>query len=131
MRQRRTHSRAFSDRRSAGRVLAKHLADYAGKPDVIVLALPRGGVPVAYEVARALRAPLDVFVVRKLGFPGHEDVAVPVASRQAVESLRDEADEVVAASIPELFYAVGAHYDDFTQTTDVEVRELLQHAAAA
>ena len=59
--------RPFRDRAEAGRVLAEKLADYAGRDDVIVLALPRGGVPVAYEVARALRAPLDVFLVRKLG----------------------------------------------------------------
>jgi hypothetical protein len=63
----------FRDRREAGRFLAEKLAAYANRPDLIVLALPRGGVPVAYEVARALGAPLDVFVVRKLGVPGHEE----------------------------------------------------------
>jgi predicted phosphoribosyltransferase len=66
----------FRDRREAGRLLAAKLAAYANRPDVIVLALPRGGVPVAYEVARALRAPLDVFVVRKLGVPGYEELAM-------------------------------------------------------
>ena len=67
----------FGDRREAGRHLATLLAaDYGGRADVIVLGLPRGGVPVAYEVARALRAPLDVFVVRKLGVPGHEEYAM-------------------------------------------------------
>jgi putative phosphoribosyl transferase len=66
----------FTDRRGAGRVLAAHLRHYAGRQDVVVLALPRGGVPVAYEVARALGAPLDVFVVRKLGTPGHEELAM-------------------------------------------------------
>lgn len=209
----------FVDRRTAGRILAGRLLGYAGNPNVVVLALPRGGVPVAYEVARALRAPLDVFVVRKLGYPGHEElamgaiasggtivvdptlasslspeqldtvarrelaelrrreqayrngrrpvdvggktiivvddglatgasmqaavralrkldverivVAIPVASRQAIESLRPEVDDVVAVSVPEVFYAVGAHYEDFSQTTDGEVRELLQSAAAA
>ena len=60
----------FRDRREAGRLLAQKLTAYANRPDVVVLALPRGGVPVAYEVARALNAPLDVFVVRKLGVPG-------------------------------------------------------------
>ena len=60
----------FRNRNEAGRLLAKRLAAYANRPDVLVLALPRGGVPVAYEVARALGAPLDVFVVRKLGVPG-------------------------------------------------------------
>src|SRR5688500_3351215 len=68
--------RPFRDRREAGRELARRLADYAGRPEVLVLALPRGGVPVAYEVARALDAPLDVFLVRKLGVPGHEELAM-------------------------------------------------------
>jgi predicted phosphoribosyltransferase len=66
----------FHDREQAGRELAKNLGRYAGVPDVIVLALPRGGVPVAFEVARALRAPLDVFLVRKLGLPGHPEYAM-------------------------------------------------------
>ncbi|MDO8371872.1 MAG: phosphoribosyltransferase, partial [Polaromonas sp.] len=66
----------YEDRREAGRVLAGALAHYRGRPHLLVLALPRGGVPVAYEVARALKAPLDVFVVRKLGFPGHEEYAM-------------------------------------------------------
>jgi predicted phosphoribosyltransferase len=66
----------FTDRRHAGEVLAGKLAHYRGDPAVIVLALPRGGVPVAFEVAKALRAPLDVFVVRKLGVPGHEEYAM-------------------------------------------------------
>src|SRR5947208_17122428 len=67
---------SFSDRHEAGRVLAKHLQKYAGRPDVIVLVLPRGGVPVGYEVATALRVPLDVFVVRKLGVAGYGDLAM-------------------------------------------------------
>src|SRR5437867_6827135 len=66
----------LSVRREAGRELAEHVQDYAGHPDVVVLALPRGGVPVAYEVARALHAPLDVFLVRKIGVPGHEELAM-------------------------------------------------------
>src|SRR5687768_18389919 len=68
--------RVFQDRREAGRLLAAKLAAHANRPDVIGLALPRGGVPVAYEVARALRAPLDVFVVRKLGLPAHPELAM-------------------------------------------------------
>src|SRR3954454_10613011 len=64
----------FRDRRDAGRQLARALAGYAGRPDVVVLALPRGGVPVAYEVARALDAPLDVLLVRKLGVPGRRSL---------------------------------------------------------
>lgn len=66
----------FRDRRDAGRRLAAHLEAYADCPDVLVLALPRGGVPVAFEVARTLSAPLDVFLVRKLGVPGHEELAM-------------------------------------------------------
>jgi putative phosphoribosyl transferase len=208
----------FQNRAEAGRALARKLARYAGDPNVVVLALPRGGVPVAYEVARALGAPLDVFVVRKLGAPGREElaigalasggvavfdpnfvnlfrsdlidelvrresaelrrreiayrddrppqpvegrtvilvddglatgasmhaavqglrklrparivVAVPVASESAIDSLRHEADEVVSVSVPENFYAVGPWYDDFTQTSDAEVRELLERANA-
>jgi predicted phosphoribosyltransferase len=68
-------SAVFHDRRHAGELLATHLRAYAWRDDVVVLALPRGGVPVAYEVARALHAPLDAFVVRKLGVPGHEELA--------------------------------------------------------
>src|SRR5580692_7639305 len=66
----------FRNRREAGRLLAEKLAAYANRPDVLVLALPRGGVPVAYEVANALGAPLDVFIVRKLGVPGYEELAM-------------------------------------------------------
>ncbi len=66
----------FVDRRAAGRELAEHLASYAGRDDVVVLGLPRGGIPVAYEVARTLDAPLDMLVVRKLGVPGHEELAM-------------------------------------------------------
>src|SRR3954447_20867658 len=209
----------FRDRADAGRILAAELAGYAGRSDVIVLALPRGGVPVAYEVARALGAPLDVFLVRKLGVPGHEElafgaiatggvrllnhdvvrslgilpqiidrvtanertelerrereyrgdrsppdvrdktviliddglatgasmraagaalrqqhparivVAVPIAAPSTCEEFQDEVDEVVCARTPEPFYAVGLWYEDFSQTTDEEVRELLRRAA--
>ncbi|HUL95600.1 MAG TPA: phosphoribosyltransferase family protein, partial [Usitatibacter sp.] len=66
----------FRDRGAAGAILAERLRAYADKPDTVVLALPRGGVPVACEVARILRLPLDVFLVRKLGVPGHEEVAM-------------------------------------------------------
>ena len=208
----------FADRRQAGAVLGQALARYRDDTDVVVLALPRGGVPVAYEVARALHAPLDVFVVRKLGMPGHEEfamgaiatggvmvrnpdlagvalpqhvvdavaarertelerrehlyrgergpralagrivilvddglatgstmlaaatavlqqhprtviVAVPVAAALTCAALRDVVDEVVCAYTPEPFRAVGLWYDDFTQTTDAEVRALLDAAA--
>ena len=216
--------RPYRDRSEAGRYLAEKLADYVGRPDVLVLALPRGGVPVAYEVARALGAPLDVFLVRKLGVPGHEElamgaiatggvrvlnqrvlreaaippheieavaaeegrelarrerayrgdrpppgirgktvilvddglatgasmhaavhalrqqgprrvvVAVPVAAPETCEAFRAEVDEIVCAVTPELFYAVGLWYEDFSQTSDEEVRELLataRHPSAA
>ena len=205
----------FRNRREAGRMLAARLGHHADQPDVLVLALPRGGVPVAYEVARELRVPLDLFLVRKLGVPGHEElamgavatgdvrvlnqevvdglhisedvidavvaraqeelkrrerlyrdarpapdvqgrivilvddglatgatmraalqalrqqqparitVAVPTASRDICEALKAEADEVVCAMMPEPFFAVGQWYEDFTQTTDDEVRRLL------
>ena len=85
----------FANRMQAGRLLAKKLDEYANRSDVVVLALPRGGVPVAYEVAHALNAPLDVFLVRKLGVPGHEEFAmgaiatggVRVMNKYVVQSL--------------------------------------------
>jgi putative phosphoribosyl transferase len=209
----------FPNRAEAGRVLGLKLSKYAGREDVIVLGLPRGGVPVAYEVARALRVPLDVFIVRKLGVPGFEElavgaiasggvrvlneevanalpnrdqiieavteretaeverrereyrdgrrapelpgktviliddglatgatmraavralrqrgvakivVAVPVGPPDTCKEFEDEADEVVCASAPEFFQAVGQYYEDFSQTSDEEVRELLARAA--
>jgi predicted phosphoribosyltransferase len=209
----------FRDRREAGRLLAARLASYARRPDVIVLALPRGGVPVAYEIARALGAPLDVYLVRKLGLPGREElamgavatgglrvlndsvvrelrlpapmieavtarereelarrerlyrgdrpppdlhgrtvilvddglatgssmlvairairrqqparivVAVPVGAAESCAQLERDADEVVCAETPDPFYAVGLWYEDFSQTTDQEVRDLLAQAA--
>src|SRR5918999_4270742 len=79
----------FRDRTDAGRRLAAKLAAYANRPDVLVLALPRGGVPVAYEVARALNAPLDVFVVRKLGVPGYEEVAMGAVATGGVRVIND------------------------------------------
>jgi len=210
--------RRFRDRTEAGRRLAERLTAYADRPDVLVLALPRGGVPVAYEVARALRAPLDVFLVRKLGVPGYEElamgavatggvrvlndqivaglripdhvieavaeaeqrelarrervyrgdrpppdvrhrtvilvddglatgatmqaaikalralpparivVAVPTGSPETCEQLKAQADDVICAITPEPFHAVGLWYEDFTQTTDEEVRDLLARA---
>jgi putative phosphoribosyl transferase len=79
----------YPDRSAAGKILAGQLAHYARRPDVIVLALPRGGVPVAFEVARALSAPLDVFLVRKLGVPGYEELAMGAIATGGVRILND------------------------------------------
>jgi predicted phosphoribosyltransferase len=80
----------FADRRHAGKRLAAQLASYANRPDLLVLGLPRGGVPVAYEVARALHAPLDVFLVRKLGVPGDEELAMGAIASGGVRILNEE-----------------------------------------
>jgi predicted phosphoribosyltransferase len=206
----------FRNRHEAGRLLAGRLAAYADRADVVILALPRGGVPVAFEIAAALNAPLDVMVVRKLGVPGHEElamgaiatggvqvineevvrhlgltpavlasvaaierhelarrertyrgerspvtvegrtvilvddglatgstmraavaalrkrgparivVAVPTAAPETCEEFKVEVDEMVCATTPTPFYGVGQWYDDFSQTTDEEVRDLLE-----
>ena len=211
--------RAFPNRAEAGRQLVEKLEKYAGRDDVIVLGLPRGGVPVAYEVAKRLRASLDVFVVRKLGVPGFEElaagaiasggvrvlnedvmrtipyadaaieavtiketaelqrreqiyrdgrpapelrdrivilvddglatgatmraavkalresgaakivVAVPVGPPDTCREIAEEADETICLSTPEFFQAVGQYYEDFSQTSDAYVRELLVRAA--
>ncbi len=212
--------RIFSNRTEAGRLLAEKLLKYAGRADVIVLGLPRGGVPVAFEVAQRLGTPFDVFIVRKLGVPGFEElavgaiasggvrvlnedvmraipnvdevielvtaketaelerreqsyrdgrpapelrdrvvilvddglatgatmraavkalrqcgaarivVAVPVGPPDTCREIEEEADETVCASTPEFFQAVGQYYEDFSQTSDEEVRELLARAAS-
>src|SRR5438105_3537163 len=109
----------FPDRVEAGRLLGVKLSKYAGRDDVIVLGLPRGGVPVAYEVARALRQRGAARIV----------VAVPVGPPDTCREFEDEADEVICASAPEFFQAVGQYYEDFSQTSDEEVRELLSRAA--
>lgn len=204
------------DRRQAGRVLAEKLEHLRDRPDLLVLALPRGGVAVGFEVAHELNAPLDIVVVRKLGFPGHEEyamgaiasggvrvmnpmpgisvspddvaavvareqdeltrrellyrgdrpaidvrgrtvivvddglatgstmraavlairrqkpaylvVAVPVGAEETCEMLRADADEVVCAATPRPFRAVGLWYQNFPQSTDDEVHELLDEA---
>jgi putative phosphoribosyl transferase len=100
----------FDDRADAGRALARSLAPYAARPDALVLALPRGGVPVAYEVALALELPLDVFLVRKLGVPGHEELAmgaiasggVRVLNERVIQALRIPAATIDAAAAAEL-----------------------------
>src|SRR5436309_7142964 len=103
----------FRDRTEAGRQLAVKLANYADRPDVLVLALPRGGVPVAYEVARALHAPLDVFLVRKLGVPGHEELAMGAIATGGVRLLNNAV--VRALQIPR---------DVIDQVTTTEREEL-------
>jgi predicted phosphoribosyltransferase len=207
----------YRDRRDAGEKLADALEDLRGTPNLLVLALPRGGVPVAERVARRLGAPLDVFLVRKIGYPGHEEfamgavasggvvivdpqvvrsvpeplfrqaleqavqelnereklyrnerpppnvegrtvvlvddglatgstmraaveairrqgprqifVAVPIASRDTCELLAREVDGIICAATPEPFRAVGLWYDDFSPTTDDEVRRILASQA--
>src|SRR5712671_4874290 len=95
----------FQDRADAGRALARKLTAYANQPNTIVLALPRGGVPVAHEVARALNLPLDVFLVRKLGVPGHEELAMGAVASGGLRVLNHDVidylripDEVIAAA---------------------------------
>ncbi len=208
----------FNDRVDAGRKLAKDLLKYANRSDVLILALPRGGVPVAFEVAKELNVKMDVFIVRKLGVPGNEElamgaiasdnirvlnedvvmsfqipervidmvaenerkelerrerayrgdrpkpeiegstviliddglatgatmraaaaalktknpakivIAVPTAAPDTCEIFRKEVDEIICLATPEPFYGVGAWYEDFSQTTDKEVCELLDKA---
>jgi putative phosphoribosyl transferase len=208
----------YRDRRHAGRTLAEALGHYRERNDLLVLGLPRGGVPVAFEIANALEGDLDVLIVRKLGVPGHKElamgavarggvrvlndeivgqlgipnetiedvvkreqieierrenayrgnrpapvmrgrsiivvddglatgstmaaavralrqhepqsiaVAVPVAPEQSVTALRDECDEIICPATPPRFRAIGQWYDDFEQTKDDEVRELLAQA---
>src|SRR3954447_21299150 len=101
----------FRDRRDAGRQLAEKITPYADRPDVLVLALPRGGVPVAFEVAQALHAPLDVFLVRKLGVPGQRELAMGAIASGGVR-VRNE-DVVAALGIPDnVLDAVAAEERD-------------------
>ena len=96
---RQSHRPFFSDRRAAGLALASKLRHYAGRNDVVVLALPRGGVPVAFEVAESLDAPLDIFLVRKLGMPGHPEYAIGAIASGGVRVLSE--DVVRAYNIPQ------------------------------
>src|SRR2546423_3448874 len=109
--------RLFRDRRDAGRFLAGLLEEYRGRPGVIVLGLPRGGVPVAYEVATALGAPLDVFLVRKLGTPGHRELAMGAIASGGVRVLND--DVVQWYGIPESAIEAVAR----EETEELERRE--------
>lgn len=103
----------FSDRKEAGQILAGQLASYGGRKDVIVLGIPRGGVPVAFEIATALGAPLDVFVSRKLGVPGQEELAFGAIATGGVRILDDEVVE-----------AVGVDSEEIERITERETREL-------
>lgn len=103
----------FADRRAAGRKLAAALSAYAGRDDLLVLGLPRGGVPVAYEVATALHAPLDVWLVRKLGVPGHEELALG--------AIADGGARVLNA---EIIVELGITPEDIDRVTALEQREL-------
>jgi predicted phosphoribosyltransferase len=103
----------FQDRAEAGRKLAEKLLKYAGDPNVLVLALPRGGVPVGYEVAQALHAPLDVFVVRKLGVPGQPELAMGAIATGGVRVLNED-----------VIDALGIPLDVIEAVTAEEQREL-------
>src|SRR5437762_14169196 len=109
----------FRDRSDAGRQLAARLTHYAGRDDVLVLALPRGGVPVGYEVAEALGAPLDVFLVRKLGVPGHEELAMGAIASGGVRVLNDAVIEQLGLS-SEVIESITRH-----ELQEIERRERL------
>ncbi len=109
----------FRDRTEAGRLLATQLRAYANRPDVLVLALPRGGVPVAFEVARALHASLDVIIVRKLGVPGYEELALGAIASGGVRVLNDDVVRMLGISDEEI-NRVAAH-----EQQEVERREHL------
>ena len=102
----------YRDRREAGRVLGERLASFAGRRDLLVLGLPRGGVPVAWEVARRLGAPVDVFVVRKLGFPGHEELAMGAIASGGVRVLNPDV------------VAYGVTREEIERATERERREI-------
>src|SRR5918999_29945 len=109
----------FQDRFEAGRRLAIALQQYAGRPNLLVLALPRGGVPVGYEVARALHAPLDVMLVRKLGVPGHEELAMGAIASGGIRVVSEEV--VSALGIPDRVIATVAAAEE----EELERRERL------
>jgi predicted phosphoribosyltransferase len=109
--------RPFTDRREAGRELARLLPTPLPPDDIVVLGLPRGGVPVAYEIARALRAPLDVFLVRKLGTPGHVELAMGAIASGGIRVLNDEVVQALDIK-PELIDAVAAR-----EQSELERRE--------
>src|SRR5215212_6606123 len=111
--------RAYKDRSDAGCRLAEELGRFAGRTDVVVLALPRGGVPVAYEVARALAAPLDVFLVRKLGLPGHEELAMGAIASGGIRLINEQ--------VVDAYQVTGAEIEKVAAVEQAELdrRELL------
>ena len=106
---------AFTDRRDAGRVLASRLATYAGRDDVTVLALPRGGVPVAHEVASALGVPMDVFLVRKLGTPGHRELAMGAIASGGVRVLNPDVVQWYGISEPAIERIVREEQEELSR----------------
>lgn len=125
----------FRDRRDAGRQLAAQLLAYRDRDDVVVLALPRGGVPVAYEVAHALAAPLDLFLVRKVGLPGHEELAIGAVAEGGIEVLNEElirdlrlAPALVATAVAKeraVLAAREAFYRDLRSPRDPSARTVI------
>jgi predicted phosphoribosyltransferase len=115
-------TQAFADRRDAGRALAATLKQYAGRDDVVVLALPRGGVPVAFEVATALDAPLDVFLVRKLGTPGHSELAMGAIASGGIRVLNDDVVRWLGIS-PEQIDAVAKREQEELERRDAAYRQ--------
>jgi len=113
----------FADRAEAGRELAAALREYAGRDDVVVFALPRGGVPVGFEVARELKAPLDVFVVRKLGLPAQPELAMGAIASGGVQVLNEEVVQTLGVS-PETIAEVAAHEQE-----ELDRRERLYRGA--
>jgi putative phosphoribosyl transferase len=110
---------SFQDRSHAGRLLAEKLVHYAGRKDVLVLALPRGGVAVGFEIARTLRVPLDVFVVRKLGVPGHEELAMGAVASGGIRVLQQN-----------VIHALGISQQMIEVVTDRELEELARRELA-
>ena len=108
-------NRPFADRREAGRILSRQLISYAGRDDVIVLGLPRGGVPVAFEAAQALNAPLDVFLVRKLGAPGHEELAMGAIASGGVVVVNDEVVRALKISSDTVMAEVESEREELTR----------------
>jgi len=105
----------FEDRAEAGQFLATKLMQYANRSDVIVLGLPRGGVPVAYPIAQALNAPLDVFIVRKLGVPGHEELAMGAIAMGGARVLNNELIQAIGVSRPEVEAVIGREEDELAR----------------